>query len=117
MPGNKRPVAPWLQALDLVVHPPPRREPLALLQAIACRIPIIASRIEGNAAVLGEEHPGLFTPSSLEEYRAVLERGIREDGFRNELLASQDGLVEDLPTAPRIAQELARLYTQISSEA
>ena len=118
MPGNKRPVAPWLQALDLVVHPSySEGKPLALLQAIACRIPIIASRIEGNAAVLGEEHPGLFTPSSLEEYRAVLERGIREDGFRNELLASQDGLVEDLPTAPRIAQELARLYTQISSEA
>jgi glycosyltransferase involved in cell wall biosynthesis len=117
MPGNKRPVAPWLQALDLVVHPSSwEGKPLALLQAIACRIPIVASRIEGNEAVLGEKHPGLFIPSSLEEYRSLLGRGIREDAFRNELLASQDALVEDLPTAPRIAQELARLYTQISSE-
>jgi glycosyltransferase involved in cell wall biosynthesis len=117
MPGNKRPVAPWLQALDLVVHPSSSEgKPLALLQAIACRIPIIATRIEGNAAVLGEKHPGLFTPSSLEEYRSLLQRGIREDAFRNDLLAFQDSLVEELPTAPRIAGELARLYTQISSE-
>jgi glycosyltransferase involved in cell wall biosynthesis len=118
MPGNKRPVAPWLQALDLVVHPSSSEgKPLALLQAIACQIPIIASRIEGNAAVLGENHPGLFTASSLEEYRSLLRRGICEDAFRNDLLAAQDGLVEKLPTAPRIAEELARLYTQISSEA
>jgi glycosyltransferase involved in cell wall biosynthesis len=118
MPGNKRPVAPWLQTLDLVVHPSySEGKPLALLQAIACRVPIIASRIEGNAAVLGENHPGLFAPSSLEEYCSLLGRGIREDAFRNELLVSQDRLVEQLPTAPRIAQELARLYTQITSEA
>jgi glycosyltransferase involved in cell wall biosynthesis len=118
MPGNKRPVAPWLQALDLVVHPSSSEgKPLALLQSIACRIPIIASRIEGNEAVLGERHPGLFALNSLEEYRSFLGRGIREDGFRVELLASQESLLEDLPTAPRMAQELAHLYTQISSEA
>ncbi len=117
MPGNKRPVAPWLQVLDLVVHPSfSEGKPLALLQAIACRIPIIASHIEGNAAVLGEKHPGLFTPSSLEEYRSLLRRGIREETFRNELLTAQDRLVEELPAAPRIAQELARLYTEITSE-
>jgi glycosyltransferase involved in cell wall biosynthesis len=117
IPGNKRPVAPWLQALDLVVHPSySEGKPLALLQAIACRIPIIASRIEGNEAVVGEKHPGLFAPGSLEEYRSLLRRGICEDAFRNDLLAFQDGLVEQLPTAPRIVQELARLYTQISSE-
>ena len=89
MPGNKRPIAPWLQALDLVVHPSSSEgKPLAVLQAIACRIPIIASRIEGSVAVLGEKHPGLFTRSSLEEYRTLLQRSLREDAFRNELLAS-----------------------------
>jgi L-malate glycosyltransferase len=117
MPGNKRPVAPWLQALDLVVHPSYLEgKPLALLQAIACRIPIIASRIEGNTAVLGEKHPGLFSPDVSEEYRSLVRRGIREDAFRNELVAAQDGLLKDLPTAPRIAEELARLYAQITSK-
>ena len=117
MPGNKRPVAPWLQALDLVVHPSySEGKPLALLQAIGCRIPIIASRIEGNTAVLGEKHPGLFSPDVSEEYRSLVRRGIREDAFRNELVAAQDGLLKDLPTAPRIAEELARLYAQITSK-
>ena len=117
MPGNKRPVAPWLQALDLVVHPSRSEgKPLALLQAIACRIPIIASRIEGNTAVLGGKHPGLFIPEVSEEYRSLVRRALREDAFRNELVAAQDGLLKDLPTAPRIAEELARLYTQITSK-
>jgi glycosyltransferase involved in cell wall biosynthesis len=117
MPGNKRPIAPWLQTLDLVVHPSHLEgKPLALLQAIACRIPIIASRIEGNTAVLGKKHPGLFIPEVSEEYRSLVRRAIREDAFRNELVAAQDGLLQDLPTAPRIAEELARLYTQITSK-
>ena len=117
MPGNKRPVAPWLQALDLLVHPSRSEgKPLALLQAIACRVPIIASRIEGNTAVLGEKHPGLFIPEVSEEYRSLVRLALREDAFRNELVAAQDGLLKDLPTAPRIAEELARLYMQITSK-
>jgi L-malate glycosyltransferase len=117
MPGNKRPVAPWLRALDLVVHPSySEGKPLALLQAIACRVPIIASRIEGNAAVLGEKHPGLFAPSSVEEYRSLLWRSIREDAFRDELLRAQESFVEELPMAPRIAEELAGLYMEIDSK-
>jgi L-malate glycosyltransferase len=114
MPGNKRPVAPWLQALDLVVHASRSEgQSLALLQAIACQIPIVASRIEGNVAILGDGHPGLFEPDSLEEYRVLLARCIREDSFRKELLASQDRLSQELPTAPRVAKKLGQLYEEI----
>jgi L-malate glycosyltransferase len=117
MPGNKRPLAPWMKALDLVVHPSHSEgKSLALLQAIACRIPIIASRIEGNVAVLGNAHPGLFAPRSLDEYYGLLSRAIREDAFRSELLAAQERLLADLPAAPRVAEELGRLYTEISLE-
>jgi L-malate glycosyltransferase len=117
IPGNKRPLAPWMQVLDLVVHPSQAEgQSLALLQAIACRIPIIASRIEGNVAVLGENHPGLFDPNSLHEYRALLFRSLREEAFRNTLLAAQDRLAKDLPYAPRVARELGQLYTEISLE-
>jgi glycosyltransferase involved in cell wall biosynthesis len=116
MPGNKSPVAPWLQALDLVVHASRSEgQPLALLQAIACQIPILASRIEGNIAALGERHSGLFKLDSLEEYHGLLLRCIREDAFRKELLASQNQLLDKLPTAPRVAMELARLYAEIAS--
>ncbi len=106
-----------MKVLDLVVHPSQAEgQSLALLQAIACRIPIIASRIEGNVAVLGENHPGLFDPNSLHEYRALLFRSLREEAFRNKLLAAQDRLVKNLPDAPRVARELGRLYTEISLE-
>jgi glycosyltransferase involved in cell wall biosynthesis len=116
LPGNKSPLAPWLQALDLVVHASRSEgQPLALLQAIACRIPVLASRIEGNIAVLGERHPGLFELDSLEEYHRLLLRCIREDAFRKELLASQDRLLDELPRAPRVAKELAMVYGEIAS--
>ena len=80
---------------------------------MACRIPIIASRIEGNIAVLGSEHPGLFDPNSLDEYRSLVLRTTRDEGFRKALLTAQDRLLHDLPEAPRIAQDLGRLYTEI----
>ena len=116
MPGNKRPLAPWLQILDVVVHASRSEgQSLALLQAIACQIPILASRIEGNVAVLGDGHPGLFDPDSFEEYRGLLSRCIREDAFREDLLASQSRLLDDLPSAPRVAKELGRLYVEIDS--
>ena len=116
MPGNKCPLAPWLQALDLVVHASRSEgQPLALLQAIACRIPVLASRIEGNIAVLGETHPGLFELDSFEDYHGLLLRCIREEAFRKELLASQDRLLDQLPSAPRVAKELASLYAEIAS--
>jgi len=115
MPGNKRPLAPWMQALDLVVHASHSEgKSLALLQAIACQIPIVASRIEGNVAVLGDRHPGLFDPNSLEDYHGLLARSIREDAFRKELLAAQSRLLKDLPAAPRVAEELGRLYKEIA---
>jgi L-malate glycosyltransferase len=116
MPGNKRPLAPWLQALDLLVHASRSEgQSLALLQAMACQIPIVASRIEGNVAILGEEHPGLFEPDSLGEYRVLVARCIREDAFRKELLASQDRLSPEWPTVPRVAKELGQLYAEVAS--
>jgi glycosyltransferase EpsD len=115
MPGNKRPIAPWMRVLDLVVHPSQAEgQPLALLQAIACRVPIIASRIEGNVAVLGDQYPGLFDPNSLYEYQALVSRSIREEAFRNTLLAAQERLLRDLPDALRVARELGRIYTEIN---
>jgi glycosyltransferase involved in cell wall biosynthesis len=114
MPGNKRPLAPWMKVLDLVVHPSHAEgQPLALLEAVACRIPILASRIEGNIAVLGSDHPGLFDPNSPSEYHSLVSRTLRDEAFRKTLLTAQDLLLKDLPVAPRVAQDLGRLYTEM----
>lgn len=116
LPGIRRPVAPWLRAMDIMVHPSWwEGQPLALLQAVACEIPVLASLIEGNVAVLGPSHPGLFPPESLDAYAALAGRCIRAPAFRTELLFSQARI--RLPTARVVAAELAGLYNAIAAPA
>ncbi|HEY5792292.1 MAG TPA: glycosyltransferase, partial [Chthoniobacterales bacterium] len=70
--GNRRPIHPWVQALDLFVLPSHwEGQSLALLQAVACGIPVVASAIEGNLAVLGADHPGLFPAGGTAAYLQV----------------------------------------------
>ena len=57
---------------------------------------------------------GFFDPDSLEEYRGLLSRCVREDMFRKELVAAQNRLLDRLPTSPRVAKELGRLYKEIA---
>lgn len=71
MPGRKRPLAPWMQALDVfVLISTWEGESLALLQALACGLPVVASGIEGNVSILGEGHPGLVPVVPVETYAA-----------------------------------------------
>jgi glycosyltransferase involved in cell wall biosynthesis len=63
--GYQRPVEPWFQALDtFILASVWEGQPLAMLQAVSCGLPILASSIEGNIAVVGEFHCGLFDSSS-----------------------------------------------------
>jgi glycosyltransferase involved in cell wall biosynthesis len=114
--GRKRPVAPWLQSLDLFVLPSHwEGQPLALLQALDCRIPILASRIEGNTALLSEEHPGLFKPTDHSTYADLLERAFTDEAFRQSLLEFQEKLPR--PSLPKLSLQLAELYTRLAAKA
>ena len=112
--GRKRPVAPWLQSLDLFVLASHwEGQPLALLQALDCRIPILASRIEGNVALLTPEHPGLFDPQDAVGYAELLQRACSEEAFRKAILAFQTSLPR--PSLPQLSEQLAALYTRLAS--
>jgi glycosyltransferase involved in cell wall biosynthesis len=114
--GRKRPVAPWLQSLDLFVLPSHwEGQPLALLQALDCRIPILASRIEGNTALLSEEHPGLFKPNDHNTYADLLEQAVTDEAFRQSLLEFQEKLPR--PSLPKLSLQLAELYTRLAAKA
>jgi len=114
--GRKRPVAPWLQSLDLFVLASHwEGQPLALLQALDCRIPILASRIEGNTALLSEEHPGLFEPTDHVTYAGLLERAVRDEDFRQSLLEFQEKLPR--PSLPKLSLQLAELYWRLAAKA
>lgn len=71
--GRRRPAVPWFQALDFFVLASHwEGQPLALLQALACGLPVLASRIEGNTAVLGNNHAGLFEPDDSRTLASLL---------------------------------------------
>jgi glycosyltransferase involved in cell wall biosynthesis len=110
--GRKRPIAPWFRALDLFVLPSRwEGQPMAILQALACGIPILASRIEGNVAILGEGHPGLFPPEDHRAYAGLITKAIREPSFRRELLAYQSTLTP--PSLDELTKTLASFYRRL----
>jgi len=111
--GRKRPVAPWIQSLNLFVLPSHwEGQPLALLQALDCRIPILASRIEGNTVLLGDNHPGLFDPSDTAGYACLIQRAVSDPGFREAILCFQENLPR--PSLPQLSLVLAKLYARLA---
>jgi glycosyltransferase involved in cell wall biosynthesis len=113
--GRKRPVAPWLQSLDLFVLASHwEGQPLALLQALDCRIPILASRIEGNTALLSEDHPGLFEPTDHASYADLLEQAVNDENFRQSLIKFQEKLPR--PSLPTLSLQLEELYGRLAAK-
>ncbi len=107
--GRQRPVAPWLQALDVFVLASTwEGQPLALLQAVACGTPVLASRVEGNVAVLGEDHPGLFDPHDPAALAALAARIASGDGLADALRDYQAKLA--VPTAAHAAAQVREIY-------
>lgn len=107
--GARRPVAPWIQAMDLFVLPSIwEGQPLALLQAAACGIPVLATNIEGNTAVLGQDHPGLFASRDAEWLAKLMVSASCDPGFLLQLRESQQRV--EIPWSDDSAQQLAGIY-------
>ena len=88
--GNQRPIVPWLKAFDVLVLPSNwEGQPMVLLQALACDVPIVASNIEGNRATLGNAHPGLFSLDDEVSYAQRVRACLEDPVFRAGLLAYQ----------------------------
>jgi len=112
--GAQRPIAPWLQSLDVFALPSMwEGQPLALLQAIACGIPVLASNIEGNTAVLGSNHPGLFSPGDHARLAQLLVTASRDPAFLQQVRDFQTKV--EVPWADKSAQKLADLYNGLLS--
>lgn len=110
--GAQRPVVPWIQALDVFVLPSVwEGQPLALLQAAACGVPILASNIEGNTAVLGGDHPGLFAVGDAAWLAKLLATASRDPGFLLKLRESQQRI--EIPWSDEAGRELSRIYRDL----
>jgi glycosyltransferase involved in cell wall biosynthesis len=105
--GRQRPVAPWFQAFDaFLLSSTWEGQALALLQAISCRLPVLASRIEGNTAILGENHPGLFDPSDFSELAALMKIATSDPARFLPLEAK-------VPTCREAAEMLKKIYAEV----
>lgn len=112
--GAQRPVVPWMQAPDLFVLPSVwEGQPLALLQAVACGIPVLASNIEGNTAVLGRDHPGLFAPGDADWLAKLFTAAARDPAFLPRVRESQQRV--EIPWSDQSARRLADLYRALLS--
>lgn len=115
--GNQRPIAPWLQAFDVLVLPSTwEGQPMVLLQAMACDIPVVASAIEGNIATLGEGHPGLFPLDDDAAYAARVRACLEDDAFRSAVLAHQRQQWARQPRMSDYIAALTAIYRRLCSK-
>jgi glycosyltransferase involved in cell wall biosynthesis len=88
--GNQRPIVLWINAFDVLVLPSNwEGQPMVLLQALACDVPVVASNIEGNRATLGNGHPGLFPLDDDVSYAQRVRACLEDPVFRAGVLAYQ----------------------------
>lgn len=112
--GNQRPVHPWVRSMDaFVLCSTWEGQPLAILQALSCGLPVIASRIEGNVAVLGAGHPGLFDLGQPNDYVAKVLATRRDPAFRRAIVEFQHTRSPKVPSLRASASTLAELYRRI----
>jgi len=112
--GAKRPIAPWMQALDVfTLGSNWEGQPMVLLQALACGLPVVASRIEGNEAVLGEDHPALFDVTDAEAYARMVWRVLHDNAFRAVVLEHQNRRKACLPVLRDYTRDLVAFYRKI----
>ena len=88
MPGNQDDVVPWLRAFDVSVLPSYANEgvPQAIMQAMACRIPIVTTPVGSIDEIVRDGHTGLMVqPQSADALRAALVRLHAEPVLRERL--------------------------------
>lgn len=106
--GRQRPVSPWFQALDAFILPSVwEGQPLALLQAVSCRLPILVSRIEGNTAIVGERHSGLFDPADHVSLASLMKAAM-EDSSRFQATDAE------VLTCREAAAMLKKIYAEVA---
>ena len=81
-------------------------------EAIALRVPVIASRIDGNRGLLGDDYRGYYTVGSTDSLRSLLKRFVEDASFRDVLRAQIATLAPLVrPAAERSAwAQLLRRY-------
>jgi glycosyltransferase involved in cell wall biosynthesis len=88
MAGHRDDVLATLDAVDALVHPSQVDAlPTALMEAMAARVPVVATRVGGIPEIMGEEETGLLidAPPKPGALAAAIERLLTDGGLRARL--------------------------------
>ncbi len=86
--GNQADVAPWMRALDLFCLPSYANEgvPQALMQAMACGLPVVSTPVGSIAEIVQDGDTGrLVPPEDAQALRAALEALLADEALRARL--------------------------------
>jgi glycosyltransferase involved in cell wall biosynthesis len=86
--------------------------PLVIPQAMACRVPVVASSADGNRELIRDGHNGLLArPRSPDEFGRSVVRLLRERGLRDRIVERGAATAQDFTLARTIPQ-LESLYLE-----
>jgi glycosyltransferase involved in cell wall biosynthesis len=87
---------------------------IALLEAMACGLPPVATEIPGNTDLVTQDHNGLlFTPGDEAGLAAALERGLSDEPLRARLSAASRATITGQFSVEAMNERYARLYQQV----
>lgn len=103
-----------LSAIDLFVSASQGEGlPLSLLEAMACGLPVVATRVPGHLDAVEEGTTGLLMPSDPAALADAFEALARDPARRAAMGTAGGRRVERLFTAARMAAEVAALYRRV----
>lgn len=113
--GEQHDVLPYLQAADLFVLPS-RAEGMsnALLEAMACGLPCVVTRIGGNVDLIQDgENGSLVEPEDSHQLAEVIVRHLQEPPWSSRLGAAGRGTIEAGYTMTRVTNCYLELYREL----
>ncbi len=119
MLGERHDVSSILPALDLFVLPSLTEGlPMTVLEAMASRLPVVATSVGEIPAVVGDEESGLLVqPNDVQGLTTALQRVLHDSAFASRLGFEGRRRIEELYTVARMAKQYESLYAMADSRA
>ena len=118
MPGNQDDVVPWLHAFDVFALPSYANEgvPQAIMQAMACRIPVVTTPVGSIGEIVRDGHTGLFVqPQSDASLRAALARLHAEPVLREKLAQAAYEQARSRFGAGSMIDKMERIFLEVAA--
>ena len=106
--GEKMDISPWIEALDLLIHPSWRESfGRVIVEALAREVPVVATRSGGAEEILEDSETGLLVPQQdPQALAAAIGRMIGSPPRAREMARRGRAVVEEKFTITRAAAEL-----------